>query len=119
MKSAIAVARSCSGLGIAGSLSFRIRAATLIVADRLAGPEVLARGSRSLISRAEERSFQGIKRPLRGEEAEAALFEDHDPGRDLADFDDIIRPAPDHRRTRRTTPPDNPSRASVFDSASV
>jgi hypothetical protein len=47
------------------------------------------------------------------------LFEDHDPGRDLADFDDIIRPAPDHRRTGRTTPPDNPSRASVFDSASV
>jgi Calcineurin-like phosphoesterase len=55
----------------------------------LAGSEALARGTRSLINRAEERPLKRVERAVGGEEAEAAVFANDDARRPLANLNNV------------------------------
>ena len=60
-----------------------------MAARLLARAEALAGGACGLVEGAKERTFQRVKGAFRGEEAEAALFENDDAGRDIANLDDV------------------------------
>jgi hypothetical protein len=53
------------------------------------GPEALARGTRSLINRAEESSLKRLEGMVRGKETKAAVFANDDTRRSAANLDDV------------------------------
>ena len=57
----------------------------------LAGSEALARGTRSLINRAEEEPLKRVERAVGGEEAEAAVFANDDARRPVANLNNVGR----------------------------
>jgi hypothetical protein len=58
-------------------------------ACRVAGPEALARGTRSLINGAEEGPVQRVKGALGSKEAEAAVFANDDARGSAANLNDV------------------------------